>query len=40
LKNKTAGGMINIGTIAISVEATPVLAYLTAIREKETPRRK
>ena len=36
LKNMTAGGIISIGTMAIMVEATPVAAYFTANKEKET----
>lgn len=33
------GGIINTGTIAISVAAIPVCVYLMAINENETPRK-
>ena len=33
------GGMINTGTMAMMVDAMPVLVYLIARSEKETPRK-
>jgi len=38
-RNRTAGGIIKTGTIAMIVEAIPVEVFLIANKEKETPRK-